>query len=215
MWIITLSPSCGHLVTSRETSAPRLLTWTISMTRCAKRESFLVLSGQRKHNTWITTLTYIYHKPNFDKPHKESLLCGQRSVANIRWWSVLDSAYSGSWLKIILKVSVLVIGIFLKLIKVTKSPSLTNWKWLSPVRKAHDPLMGISGVKPWPGLTVNQLYPLLSPPYNLTDHIPQIAGSACGPGVVFMVNGRSTFSFLFTHSPSCSLKICHKNRSRG
>ena len=78
-----------------------------------------------------------------------------------------------------------------------------NWKWLSPVREAHDPLMGISGVKPWPGLTVNQRYPLLSPPYNLTDHIPQIAGSACGPGVVFMVNGRSTFSFLSTlsHAP--------------
>ena len=41
--------------------------------------------------------------------------------------------------------------------------------------------------------------PPIIPPYNLTDHIPQIAGSACGPGVVFMVNGRSTFSFLFTH----------------
>ena len=79
---------------------------------------------------------------------------------------------------------------------------MSRAKWLSPVREAHDPLMGISGVKPWPGLTVNQRYPLLSPPYNLTDHIPQIAGSACGPGVVFMVNGRSTFSF---HSLSCSL----------
>ena len=71
---------------------------------------------------------------------------------------------------------------------------MSRAKWSSPVREAHDPLMGISGVKPWSGLTVNQPYPLLSPTPNLTDHIPQIAGSACGPGVVFMVNGRSTFS---------------------
>ena len=65
---------------------------------------------------------------------------------------------------------------------------------LSLVREAHDSLMGISGVKLWLWPDCKSALPPIIPLYNLTDHIPQIAGSACGPGVVFMVNGGSTFS---------------------
>ena len=69
---------------------------------------------------------------------------------------------------------------------------------LSLVREAHDSLMGISGVKPWLWPDCKSALPPIIPLYNLTDHIPQIAGSACGPA------GSFSWSMAGQHSPPLS-----------
>ena len=121
------------------------------------------------------------------------------------------------WLltRIILQVSVLVVGLSLEAHIINGKPFFNQLKMIQdkmvePCQRGSRPLNGNFRCETlaWPDC--KSALPPIIPPYNLTDHIPQIAGSACGPGVVFMVNGRSTFSFHFTLSHAVSLKLREK-----